>query len=217
MGVRPGQSFRHGGGANVVGLAIAHVVAMLMCMMKQALFLLSAMAIVGCSRDAYDQPQHLQPPPPHQPSHQPTEKRPPNVLFQDGLGALRIGLPVPPATSWIVASAQTGDACTTLTSSEYPGVYAILSNGKVQRITVGQRSEVKLEDGTAIGAAEADVSARYQGFVSEPHKYVAAPAKYLTAPNPQGPAFRFEIGEDGKVSLIHAGVMPVLAYVEGCS
>ena len=52
-----------------------------------------------------------------------------------------------------------------------------------------------------------------------PHKYGAAPAKYLTAPNaPSGDsALRFEIGSDGKVSLIHVGTMPVLAYVEGCA
>ena len=58
-----------------------------------------------------------------------------------------------------------------------------------------------------------------RGFREEPHKYVDAPAKYLTAPNADsgGPALRFEIGQDGKVSLIHVGLMPVLAYVEGCA
>jgi hypothetical protein len=41
----------------------------------------------------------------------------------------------------------------------------------------------------------------------------------LTAPNAASgdPALRFEIGADGKVSLIHVGTMPVLGYVEGCA
>lgn len=56
-------------------------------------------------------------------------------------------------------------------------------------------------------------------FPATPHKYEEAPAKYLTAPNVASgePALRFEIGRDGKVSLIHVGTMPVLGYVEGCA
>ena len=44
-------------------------------------------------------------------------------------------------------------------------------------------------------------------------------AKSLTAPGASAtnPALRFEIGEDGKVSLIHVGLMPQLEYVEGCA
>jgi hypothetical protein len=51
----------------------------------------------------------------------------------------------------------------------------------------------------------------------EPHEYVETPAKYLTAPNAAGgdPALRFEFGREGKVN--HVGLMPVLAYVEGCA
>ena len=58
----------------------------------------------------------------------------------------------------------------------------------------------------------------FAGFRAEPHKYEDAPAKYLTAPNAASGdvALRFEIGHDGKVSLIHVGMAPVLYYVEGC-
>ena len=54
------------------------------------------------------------------------------------------------------------------------------------------------------------------GFREEPHKYEDAPAKYLTAPNSANgdPALRFEIGRDGKASLIHVGTMPVLGHVD---
>ncbi|WP_324740050.1 hypothetical protein U8326_09875 [Tsuneonella sp. CC-YZS046] len=141
------------------------------------------------------------------------------VLGLEGLGELRIGQPVPKGGSWAERGAQTGDECRTVSSPDYPGVYAIVEGGKVQRITVGQRSDVKLVEGTGVGSTEQDVKKWFAGFREEPHKYEDKPAKYLTAPNAASgdPALRFEIGKDGKVSLIHVGAMPVLAYVEGCA
>ena len=78
--------------------------------------------------------------------------------------------------------------------------------------------DVKLIEGVGIGATEAEVGKWFAGFTAEPHKYEDSPAKYLTAPNarPGESALRFEIGQDGKVKLIHVSLMPVLAYVEGC-
>lgn len=141
------------------------------------------------------------------------------MLGLEGLGDLRIGQPVPVGSRWAARGAQASDSCTTVSSPDYPGVYAIVTDGKVQRITVGQRSDVKLVEGIGVGATEAQVGQWFAGFRQEPHKYVEAPAKYLTAPNAASgdPALRFEIGADGRVSLIHIGMMPVLGYVEGCS
>lgn len=141
------------------------------------------------------------------------------VIGLEGLGALRLGQAVPGGGSWAETNAETGDSCRTVTSPEYPGVYAIVSGDKVRRITVGQRSDVKLAEGIGVGATEGDVRKWFGGFRATPHKYEAAPAKYLTAPNASSgdPAVRFEIGEDGKVGMIHVGMMPELAYVEGCA
>ena len=141
------------------------------------------------------------------------------VLALEGLGALRIGQPVPSGGSWASRGAQISDTCQTVTSPDYPGVYAIVTDGQVRRITVGQRSDVKLVEGIGVGATEQAVNGAFPGFRSEPHKYQSAPAKYLTAPNAASgdPALRFEIGADGKVKLIHIGMAPVLGYVEGCS
>ena len=142
-----------------------------------------------------------------------------DVLALEGLGDLAIGKPIPAKSSWAERGAQASDACRTLSSPEYPGVYAIAEGGLVRRITLGKRSTIKLAEGIGVGATEADVKKWFPSFRVEPHKYGAAPAKYLTAPNaPSGDsALRFEIGSDGKVSLIHVGTMPVLAYVEGCA
>lgn len=142
-----------------------------------------------------------------------------DVIGLDGLGELKIGEPLPAGSTWAKRGAQAGEACRTVNSPDYPGVYAIVSGGKVERITVGARSKVKLVEGIGVGSSESDVRKWFGGFRAEPHKYIEAPAKYLTAPNAAsgGPAVRFEIGKDGKVALIHVGEMPVLGYVEGCS
>ncbi|VWX52098.1 hypothetical protein [Novosphingobium sp. 9U] len=106
-----------------------------------------------------------------------------------------------------------------MTSPDYPGVYAIVARGIVRRVTVGQRSDVELVEGIGVGASEAEVKSTFPSFREEPHKYEASPAKYLTAPNAEHSesALRFEIGHDGKVKAIHVGIMPELAYVEGCA
>ena len=143
----------------------------------------------------------------------------PRTLRLGGLGDLTIGKPVPAGSSWKSRGAQVPDGCTTITSPHFPGAYAIVEEGAVRRITIGQRSDIKLAEGIGSGSSEEAVRAAFPGFREEPHKYVEAPAKYLTAPNAESgdTALRFEIGREGKVSLIHVGTMPVLGYVEGCS
>ena len=141
------------------------------------------------------------------------------MLTPAGLGALRIGETVPAGSGWGERGAQIPGGCTTISSPDFSGAHAIVEEGRVRRITIGERSDVKLAEGIGTGATEAEVRAAFPAFVEEPHKYVAAPAKYLTAPDAGrgAPALRFEIGADRKVSLIHAGTMPVLGYVEGCA
>ena len=141
------------------------------------------------------------------------------VLTLEGLGALGLGKAVPAGSRWAERGAQASDTCRTISSPDYPGVYAIVEGGKVRRVTVGQRSNVKLVEGIGVGATETQIRADFVGFRSTSHKYQATPAKYLTAPGASAtnPALRFEIGEDGKVSLIHVGLMPQLEYVEGCA
>ncbi len=143
----------------------------------------------------------------------------PKVLTLAGLGELRLGQSVPEEGSWTERGAQISDSCRTVSSPAYPGAYAIVIDNTVQRITIGQRSDVTLAEGLGIGSSEEAVRKRFPAFLETPHKYVDPPAKYLTAPDATAgrPALRFEIGREGKVSLIHAGIMPVLGYVEGCA
>lgn len=169
-----------------------------------------------------DQGAEALPVPPVEPTASPpapeTAAPSPNILRLEGLGDLTIGEPVPAGSSWAVRGAQASDTCLVLSSPDYPGAYAIVEGDRVRRISIGQRSPVKLVEGIGPGATEAEVR-KYFPFPATPHKYVDAPGKYLTAPNAASgdPALRFEIGSDGKVSQIHVGTMPVLGYVEACS
>ncbi|PKB19115.1 hypothetical protein B0I00_1343 [Novosphingobium kunmingense] len=139
------------------------------------------------------------------------------TLKLEGLGDLVIGKSVPATSRFAVRGAQTpGSSCITYSSPDYPGVYALAEGGTVRRISVGGTSTVKLVEGVGIGSSEADVLKSFPGFRSEPHKYVAAPAKYLTQPG-NDPRLRFEIGENGRVSIMHVGIQPQLTYVEGCA
>lgn len=159
------------------------------------------------------------PPATEAPVTSPTSIANAQTLTLEGLGPLKIGQPVPGDSGFAPRGAQIpGSTCGTVSSPDYPGVHAIVEGNAVRRITAGQRSTVKLVEGIGVGATEQQVLADFAGFRSTPHKYVEAPAKYLTAPNADSgdPALRFEIGQDGKVSLIHIGTMPVLGYVEGC-
>ena len=140
------------------------------------------------------------------------------VIAPAGLGDLRIGRPVPRGSLWRTRGAQEGGGCRTVSSPNYPGIYAMVVDGRVKRITVGQRSNVKLASGIGVGTTERAVRARFGRLRAEPHKYQPAPAKYLNGPRTaSAPSVRFEIGSDRRVSMIHVGKMPELGYVEGCA
>ena len=138
------------------------------------------------------------------------------VLTLEGFGDLVIGKPVPAGSSFAKRGAQASDLCLIYSSPEYPGVYAIVEEGAVRRVTVQRDSTVKLVEGIGVDATEKDVLAAFPGFVASPHTYVEAPAKYLQQPG-SDPRLRFEIDEKGLVSAIHTGTRPQLEYVEGCA
>jgi hypothetical protein len=194
--------------------------------MARAALLLAMVSPAGCSaepaadRAPYDSPAASGPAAAttEPAAGQPQARASADVLALEGLGDLRIGQPVPENSDWAERGGQIPGACRTVSSPRYPGVHAIVLDDVVRRITLGQRSDVELAEGIGVGATEAEVLSWFP-FRAEPHAYVAAPGKYLTAPNADSgsPALRFEIGADGKVSLIHVGTMPVLGYVEGCA
>lgn len=140
------------------------------------------------------------------------------TMTLEGLGPLKIGQPVPAGSGWTKPDMQASDACLVYRSDAYPGVYAIVENGAVRRITAGQGSDVKFVEGIGVGATRAQVDGSFPGFRETPHKYVEGGLD-LTAPNASSgdPAVRFELDAAGKVTDMHIGTEPVLGYVEGCA
>lgn len=141
-----------------------------------------------------------------------------HVLTLGGLGALKIGQAVPKGGTWAERGAQTSETCRLLSSPKYPGVYAIAEGGKVRRITVSEKSDVRTAEGIGSGSTRAQVDGAFPGLRETPHHYVEG-GKYLTAPGAEkgDVAVRFELDAAGKVTAMHTGTMPVLGYVEGCA
>lgn len=141
------------------------------------------------------------------------------LLDLRGLGDLRIGQPIPAGSKWTERGAQISDTCRLVGNPDFPGTYVIVEDGNVRRISAGEGSKIRLAENIGVGSTEKEVRSWFGGFRNEPHAYQAAPAKYLTAPNASrnDPALRFEINGEGFVDIVHVGLMPQLAYVEGCA
>ncbi|MCW1402057.1 hypothetical protein OKA06_06860 [Novosphingobium sp. MW5] len=140
------------------------------------------------------------------------------ILTLEGLSTLKLGQPVPDASSWSERGAQASDTCRIITSPDYPGVYAIAEQGKVRRITAGEGATARTIEGIGPGSTRKQVDEAFPGLRESPHKYISG-GKYLTAPvsSRDDPAVRLELSPSGKVTVLHVGMMPQLGYVEGCS
>ena len=146
-------------------------------------------------------------------------------LTPKGLGPLTIGMTDAEARAAVGAANIEADTGTDLSEScteiklkgDYVGVYLMIEEGKLSRITATENSTLKTDKGIGLGATPAQVMAAYPDAKSEPHKYEDAPAAYLTVwtvPGKEGTVF--EVNGRGVVGSIHAGG-PSIQYVEGCA
>lgn len=147
------------------------------------------------------------------------------VLTPTGFGPLRIGMTDAEARTAVGAAnieADTGteisDSCTEIKlKGAYPGVYLMINDGRLSRITLYESPDFKTDKGVGLGATPAQVMAAYPGIVSTPHEYEDPPAVYLTLwTKPEKEGTRFEINHEGVVGSIHAGD-ETIQYVEGCA
>lgn len=147
------------------------------------------------------------------------------VLTPKGLGPMMIGMTDAEVRAAAGADNIEGDTGTELSETcmeiklkgDWAGVYLMIEDGKLSRISLGDASTLKTDKGVGLGATPAQVMAAYPGAKSEPHKYEESPpAAYLTVwttPDKEGTVF--EVNGQGVVGTIHAGG-PSIQYVEGC-
>lgn len=146
-------------------------------------------------------------------------------LTPKGLGPLTIGMTdaqaraaVGPANIEADTGTELSDSCTEIKlQGEYDGIYLMVEEGKLTRITATDDSPARTDKGVGLGARPADVMAAYPDAKSEGHKYEDAPAAYMTVwtvPGKEGTVF--EVNGQGVVGSIHAGG-PSIQYVEGCA
>lgn len=99
----------------------------------------------------------------------------------------------------------------------YPGLWFMLEEGKLTRISVGDPSKVTTPRGIGVGAAAATVRRAYgRTLKAEPHLYESLPAEYLTywtVPKKRRPV---RDGHQAARATIHAGTESI-QYVEGCA
>jgi hypothetical protein len=106
-------------------------------------------------------------------------------------------------------------------------VRVMIQNGVLTRITAARGATTKTDRGFGVGDTGMAIKQAYGGAVfAQPHKYQSAPAEdlfvwsrggsttYVTDPAARG--IRYEVGSDGKVTMVHAGD-PSIQLVEGCS
>ena len=158
-----------------------------------------------------------------------------NLLTADGLGPVRIGM-----TRAELVGAWGDDSQPNAVGGPDPatcdifhpvnapsGVSVMIQDGVLTRITLMRDATVKTDRGFGVGDTGMAIKKAYGGAIfAQPHKYQAAPAEdlfawarggstaYVTDPAARG--VRYEVGNDGKVIMVHAGD-PSIQLVEGCS
>jgi len=179
-------------------------------------------AVAACSQPGAatgSEPATAPPPASAPPAAAPT-------LTPKGLGPLTIGMTDAEARAAVGAANIEGDTGTELSEScteiklkgAWPGVYLMVEDGKLSRVTVTEGSTIKTDRGVGLNATPAQVMAAYPDAKSEPHKYEdTPPGAYLTVwtvPDKEGTVF--EVNGRGVVGSIHAGG-PSIQYIEGCA
>ena len=98
------------------------------------------------------------------------------------------------------------------------GLYFMFLDGKLSRISAGDKSAIRTPRGMAVGSSADEVRASYgEKLQSEPHHYLELPAEYLTYwVKPSKSGVRFETDAQRKVETIHAGNESI-QLIEGCA
>jgi hypothetical protein len=119
-----------------------------------------------------------------------------------------------------LVDAPADPGCAYLTLSKAPaGLRWMIENGRVVRVDADSPG-LRTDRGAGIGMSEVEVHRLYGGELEvQPHKYVEG-GRYLVYLSPEraDTGLRIVFETDGKVvTRFRAGVLPPVAWVEGCS
>ena len=119
-------------------------------------------------------------------------------LTPDGWGKVRIGMSQPQVAKTLGATLE-GEAiedeaaCVEKIAAAFPGMWFMFEEGKLTRISIGEKSTVTTPRRIGIGTRADEVRSAYaKGLQAEPHHYLDLPAEYLTywtRPNARGVRF----------------------------
>lgn len=153
---------------------------------------------------------------------EPPELGGPSVISREGLGGIEVGMDEADAIKALgpVAVSAPGQdlACHILTPKGGAGLYVMVEQGVVTRITAALGANVVSDKGIRLGASEKDVYAAYPdvrsdgGFADEGQPWQEL---YYQPQGRDGLGLRFTLDREGRVSAIHAGG-PAIEYREGC-
>jgi hypothetical protein len=140
-----------------------------------------------------------------------------------GIGALRAGMTLPDARRALGAPlpdpSPGAESCSHVPVGGAPGeVLAMIVDGRVARIEV-KGGAVATDRGARVGDSEARIDTLYAGRVRrEPHKYTEGSYLIVAPEAPADSAHRLIFETDGaRVVQYRAGLLPAVAWVEGCS
>lgn len=141
--------------------------------------------------------------------------QPPPVLTFDGYGAIRFGMTVAEARQAAGGNAHdlAAQQCHYATFSRYAHARFMVEAGRVTRVETDPAAVNTL--GLTVGMALDQVRRRYPGVRISAHKYDEH-GHYLFFPSPSGSAAIVAEESGGRVTLIRAGLLPAVEYVEGC-
>ena len=146
-------------------------------------------------------------------------------LAINGIGSIRVGMTVAEASkaAGIKLVGKVEPSCYYVQPQGAPkGLGLMVTDGRIARVDVYDKSSVTTLSGAKIGDTEARIKALYPGQIKVSlHKYTGASGgHYLTfVPKDKSDrSYRVVFETDGKrVLSFRAGKLPEVEYVEGCS
>lgn len=143
-------------------------------------------------------------------------------LSGEGMGALEIGMDEADAIKALgpVSVSAPGEdlSCYILTPKGGAGLYLMIEQGHLTRITAALGASVATDKSIKLGSSEKDVYAAYPdvrsdgGFIDDGQPWQDL---YYQPQGRDGLGLRFTLDRQGRVSAIHAGG-PAIEYREGC-